>query len=251
MGRILEGDVKLDDLINQRFGRLVITGKSSKRDKYGAVFWICDCDCGKKNILVRGKSLKNGSTKSCGCLHNERLKQINKSRKIVNTYDLSGDYGIGYTSKGEEFYFDLEDYDKIKDYCWRINDKGYVVTSETDTNRDVKMHRVVLNINNPEIFIDHIYHKNNDNRKSQLRLTNNQENCMNGSLRKNNKSGVIGVHWNNKYSEWRATIGYKNKYTIIGAFSNKDDAIRARLLEEKRLFKEYAPQKELFEKYGV
>lgn len=24
-----------------------------------------------------------------------------------------------------------------------------------------------------------------------------------------------------------------------------------RLLEEKRLFKEYAPQKELFEKYGV
>lgn len=32
----------------------------------------------------------------------------------MNTYDLSGEYGIGYTTKGEEFWFDLEDYDKIK-----------------------------------------------------------------------------------------------------------------------------------------
>ena len=44
-----------------------------------------------------------------------------------NVYDLSGEYGIGYTLKGEEFYFDLEDYDKIKDYCWHIN-KKYVCT---------------------------------------------------------------------------------------------------------------------------
>ena len=46
--------------------------------------------------------------------------------KKYNTYDLTGEYGIGYTSKDEEFYFDLEDYDKIKDYCWRITMQGYV-----------------------------------------------------------------------------------------------------------------------------
>lgn len=247
----IKGDVKLDNLINQRFGRIVVRSKSSKRDKYGSVFWNCDCDCGNKNVLVRGKSLKSGSTKSCGCIHKENLSKSNKQRKMTNTYNLSGEYGIGYTSKGEEFYFDLEDYDKIKDYCWRINSYGYVTTSESDTNKEIKMHRLVLNVADSDVFVDHICHKNNDNRKLNLRLTNNQENCMNSSLSKNNKSGVIGVHWNKKYSEWRATIGYKNKYKIIGAYQNKEDAIKARLIEEKQLYKEYAPQKYLFEKYGV
>lgn len=37
----------------------------------------------------------------------------NHNCKIFNKYDLSGEYGIGYTSKGEEFYFDLEDYKKM------------------------------------------------------------------------------------------------------------------------------------------
>jgi hypothetical protein len=39
--------------------------------------------------------------------------------KKFNQYDLSGSYGIGYCSNtNNPFYFDLEDYDLIKDYCW-------------------------------------------------------------------------------------------------------------------------------------
>ena len=35
-----------------------------------------------------------------------------------NIYDLSGEFGIGYcTNTGSPFYFDLEDYNKIKNYC--------------------------------------------------------------------------------------------------------------------------------------
>lgn len=40
-----------------------------------------------------------------------------KKNKRYNRYDLTGEYGIGYTNQGVEFYFDLEDYDKIKEYC--------------------------------------------------------------------------------------------------------------------------------------
>ena len=40
-------------------------------------------------------------------------------KEIKNKYDLSGEYGIGWTHNTEhEFYFDLEDYDIIKYYCW-------------------------------------------------------------------------------------------------------------------------------------
>lgn len=238
-------------MTDKEFGRLKVVCQSKRRDKYGAVYWICDCKCGTKGIEVLGKSLKNGATQSCGCIHKEQLVNRNKDNKKYNTYDLLGDYGVGYTSKGEKFYFDLEDYDKIKDYCWSINPKGYVVSTEEDTNKEIRMHRIVMDVTDSKIFVDHIFHNNYDNRKSKLRLVNNQQNCMNSSLAKNNKSGVIGVHWNNKHGEWRATICYKKKYRIIGAYSDIEDAIRNRLIEEKRIFGEYAPQKHLFEEYGV
>lgn len=44
--------------------------------------------------------------------------------KKYNRYDLNlkdehGLYGVGYCfNTGHEFYFDMDDYDKIKDYCW-------------------------------------------------------------------------------------------------------------------------------------
>ena len=39
--------------------------------------------------------------------------------KKYNKYDItSHDYGIGWTYDGYEFYFDLLDYDLIKNYCW-------------------------------------------------------------------------------------------------------------------------------------
>jgi len=59
---------KLDDIVGLKFGRLTvieIVNKSSKNISY-----LCKCDCG--NIInVYRFNLKNGVTKSCGCLRNE------------------------------------------------------------------------------------------------------------------------------------------------------------------------------------
>ena len=52
-----------------------------------------------------------------------------KFLKQYNNYDLSGEYGIGYLFNGEEFYFGLEDYDKIKNYCWYKDSGGYIRTN--------------------------------------------------------------------------------------------------------------------------
>ena len=102
--------MKVIDITGQKFGRLTIIGRdilTNKKDTY----WLCKCDCTKdKYISVAGYNLKNGHTQSCGCLQKEKAKQ-----KKYNTYDLSREYGVGWTTSGEEFYFDLEDYDKIKE----------------------------------------------------------------------------------------------------------------------------------------
>lgn len=41
---------------------------------YHTVMWHCTCDCGNE-VVVRGKCLSSGATKSCGCLAKELLSE--------------------------------------------------------------------------------------------------------------------------------------------------------------------------------
>lgn len=74
------------NLIGKRFGRLLVL-KESMLHKRGKIFWECICDCGNKTTVV-GVSLKNGNTKSCGCLCKEKLIKFNKQK----TLNLAGRY---------------------------------------------------------------------------------------------------------------------------------------------------------------
>lgn len=60
------------DLSGVRFGRLVALEREyrSKRS-----FWRCRCDCGATTSVVMS-SLKNGVTRSCGCLARETARNL-------------------------------------------------------------------------------------------------------------------------------------------------------------------------------
>lgn len=245
--------------------RLTVIERIKSEKNKRRTYWLCECNCGKHNrIIVDGVQLRNGNTKSCGCLRNEvRIENNKKYKKKYNTYDLSGEYGIGYTTKGEEFYFDLEDYDLIKDYCWRIHNRGYVACSinrgKNKPKKDFMMHILImggydeeLNVKN-NVEVDHINGSSsrNDNRKKNLRSCTHQENMCNYGMPSHNTSGIIGVSWDATHSYWVAYITYKNKKMKIGSYANKEDAIVARLKAEKKYFKEFAPQQHLFEFYDI
>lgn len=67
---------KLEDLTNQKFGRLTVIKRAP--NKNGRTAWYCRCDCGNEKIVI-SKSLKDGNTKSCGCYHKEVVgKQFSK-----------------------------------------------------------------------------------------------------------------------------------------------------------------------------
>lgn len=55
------------------------------------------------------------------------------SQRKVNQYDLSLEYGIGYTNKGIPFYFDKEDYHKIVGYTWHMDANGFIVCKRDKT----------------------------------------------------------------------------------------------------------------------
>jgi DNA-binding XRE family transcriptional regulator len=54
------------DLTGQRFGRLQVI-KFTGSDKRGRR-WRCQCDCDRKQVVVSGYRLRQGETRSCGCL---------------------------------------------------------------------------------------------------------------------------------------------------------------------------------------
>lgn len=222
---------KTIDLTGQKFGRLTVLRMAGK-NKWGNITWLCDCECGNK-IITNSSNLIKGETKSCGCLRKDNAKSFKK----YNIYDLSGEYGIGYTSKGEEFYFDLEDYDKIKDYCWNIVD-GYV-RARIDNNSCVLMHRLVMSVKD-NMFIDHIHsERKNDNRKINLRQCTHQQNMINKGLCSNNTSGVTGVSYRKDRKKWLAYIKYKGKMHRK-SFENFEDAVIQRKKWEDEFFGEYS-----------
>lgn len=68
-------------MVGQRFGRLVVLAVDSKDANY-MVFWYCRCDCGNNKVIV-GTRLRNGKTKSCGCLAREQAASRAKARNAT------------------------------------------------------------------------------------------------------------------------------------------------------------------------
>lgn len=233
---------KFKDLTGQRFGRLTVIRRVEDHICYPSGYrtsqWLCECDCGNE-VTIIGKALtrKNG-TKSCGCFAKENMSKV---KKKYNTYDLTGEYGIGYTFKGEEFLFDLEDYNKIKDYCWSKNKKGYITSTDSKTRKTILLHRIVTNCPD-DLLPDHIHGKDTryDNRKSNLRVCTTKENAMNSALSTNNTSGVTGVIWHKRDMVWQARIKIDYKYIHLGYFDRFEDAVKARKEAEDKYFGEFS-----------
>lgn len=231
---------KCADLTGKIFNRLTVLERV-ENDKWGSSQWLCRCDCkNKTEVVILNSSLKSGKTQSCGCLKRETVIKLNKvNKKKYSTYDTTGYCGIGYTQKAEEFYFDIEDYGKIKDYSWHKNSEGYIIAKDlSDSKKVVQMHRLVMDCPD-NMETDHIYHVNHDNRKSELRITTGSQNSMNKGLKSNNSSGVTGVYYSNREERWKAFIGIDRKEIHLGTFINFDKAVEVRKQAEIEYFGEY------------
>jgi len=73
--------------------------------------------------------------------------------------------------------------------------------------------------------IDHINGDKTDNRLENLRLVSRSENCRNTPIRRNNKTGVMGVV--KKGNRWIANI-HNGKQIYLGSFETLEEAAQAR-----------------------
>jgi hypothetical protein len=102
-----------------------------------------------------------------------------------------------------EAYIDYDDYPLISKYTWNTNDDpraGYAKSTERvgESIKGVNMHRLILGITGTSIIVDHINGNKLDNRKCNLRVCKQVENCHN---QYRHRDGTVGIT-KSPYDSW-------------------------------------------------
>jgi len=131
---------------------------------------------------------------------------------------------------------DRDDFPEVSKFNWyTIKAHQYNVSGKRLCNHyvvaqingvRVRLHRLIMRVDNPDIHIDHINGNGLDNRKSNLRKCTNQQNCINRPKQINNTSGFKGVFLR-KSGKYRAGIRFNQKLIHLGTFVDKIDAAKA------------------------
>lgn len=231
---------KYKDLTGVRFGRLTVLSQdedyiflSGRRIRK----WVCRCDCGNTKSILES-SLKNGNTKSCGCLWKEKSKT--GLRRSLNTCgnEIRIENGIAFIklANTEEYMMcNEEELEKIKNYRWRLSYKGYArcIITINGKRKTVFAHRMIINAKENEI-VDHINRNRLDNRKENLRIVDIRSSSINRRLKNGNKTGYSGVYRKNDY--WTAMITIEGKWKTIGCFDTLEEAVDARRKSEIEIY---------------
>jgi hypothetical protein len=79
----------LIDERGNKYGKLTVLGLADvRKEKRGSTraFWDCECACGRV-VAINGSSLRNGTSRSCGCLRSEHIAESNRGRQCTMKRD--------------------------------------------------------------------------------------------------------------------------------------------------------------------
>lgn len=182
-------------------------------------------------------------------LDNNPRTQNDPNAYIIKNNEVWFDLYNSKSEKIDEFVVDLEDIEKVKYKKWRKSHE-HVITGQPSKKEQIDVTYVVLDIKpNPEIVIDHIDGNPMNNRKSNLRVCTQSENCLNKKSISNNTSGFIGVSYRKDRNSYDPEIRIQNKRCHLGYSRIKENAVYARYYAEQLVFKEFANEAEQKRKY--
>lgn len=209
------------DITGKRYGRLTVI-KEVEPNKY-ARRYLCKCDCGNEKIVYM-QSLRNGNTKSCGCLQKQKVSES-------NFIDLTGKQ-FGKLTVIEK----SNKKGKSRKIIWRCicdcgNEDVYVQSDKLLSGESKscgclrkEAGKFVQEYNNKYLKKDDIFVP-----------------LLNSKLRVDNTSGIKGVSVVKRKNaiKYQARIGLKNKSIHLGTFDTLEEAIKARKDAEEKYFKPY------------
>jgi hypothetical protein len=130
------------------------------------------------------------------------------------------------------------DYDRVSQYKWYASfwQGRYYARRSVGKNKKERLHRFILGITDPEVFVDHRDGNTLNCCRENLRACSPQENSWNRAkiLREDTSSPYKGVHWDQSKGMWAASIRYDGEYYSLGYFDDEIDAAEA--YDEQALF---------------
>ncbi len=142
---------------------------------------------------------------------------------------------------------DAEDYSFLSRWKWQHSNNGYALRTTNVGGRvknggkrvTILMHRLILQP--PDgMVVDHINGNKLDNRRENIRISSQSENCQSRRMAKNNTSGFKGVSWGERSKKWLSYITIKGKLKLLGEFKDPISAAIAYNMAARFYFKEYA-----------
>lgn len=200
------------DITGNLYGQLTVLSESLPRSE--PTRWICRCSCGNTKEII-GSSMKNGSTKSCGCLHIEtNKKQFTKHgdylSKLYTVHramlqrctNLNHKHFHLYGGRGISICHQWMDFLVFKQWAITHGYQESLSLERVDTNQG--------------------YSPTNCCWASKERQARNRR-ALEGYTSK-----YIGVSWDAQRKKWAACIGLHRKTIPLGRFNSEVAAAKAR-----------------------
>ncbi len=128
-----------------------------------------------------------------------------------------------FLKHGEIALVDAEDYDRLVSFNWySVLSKG---SKYAKTGKNSRMHRMILNLSDSKLIVDHINGNGLDNRKQNLRVVSSSENVKNRQRPSSNKTSIPGVY--KQRNKWVARVCVNYQNISLGRFDKEEDAVIA------------------------
>jgi hypothetical protein len=195
-----------------------------------ALLWLCYCACGVYFVTL-GNTIKNGETKSCGCIQNG-----------PNEYEVHGVVAHVFLKdrRGNRVgtvVIDSEDLPVLLSYRWHLvpgrkeSYTGYAARNSKTAPAVVYMHSEILKAHGfvlDGMTADHEDRNGLDNRKENLRVATRKQNTRNRAFVPS-AAGYKGVSRDPdcKTRSYQAQIGVDSKIIYLGMYATPEAAALA------------------------
>lgn len=170
--------------------------------------------------------------------------RIKKSK--IRPIEVRGDIAVIPLTRGYEAVIDVDDLPLVEGRNWGATaerDRIYAKTTVTVSvgrQRIISLHRLIANVDDPLIEVDHRDGDGLNNRRANLRVCDRSRNSWNRGLESTSTTGFKGVSYVKSDNRYEAKIRFHVRRLYLGRFATAEQAAAAYDIAAELAFGDFA-----------